>query len=118
MTSFGEREFDATRDAAVAAVVLDPVINDTPTRLVGHVPHVHAALGVAHVQALVIPTSSSSSVSLPTTTLSIPLAQQPTLGYYLLCRVGMECRSHQVELLLITFRQAPKGKEIPSLKTM
>lgn len=63
MTSFSERELDATRDAAVAALVLDPVVNDAPTWLIRHVPHVHATLGVAHVQALVISASASYSSS-------------------------------------------------------
>ena len=54
MTSFREREFDATRNTAVAAVIFDPMINNAAAGLVCDVPHVHATLGVTNVQALVI----------------------------------------------------------------
>jgi len=70
MTSFRERELDTACYAAVTTIILDPVINNTPTWLISHVPHVDATLGIAHIQALVISTSSSSlSSSLLTTTL-------------------------------------------------
>ena len=64
MASFGEGEFDAACHAAVATVVFDPVINDRPTWLLRHVPDVHATLGIAHVQALVISTPPAPSTAL------------------------------------------------------
>jgi len=63
MTSFSERELDATSDAVVTAVILDPMINHTAAGLLSHVPHVHATLGVADIQALVIPAPPAAAAA-------------------------------------------------------
>jgi len=61
MASLGERELDATRDTAVATVVFDPVIDDTSTRLISDVPHIHPTLRVTNVETLVVTMTTNNN---------------------------------------------------------
>lgn len=54
MSPLGKRELGAARGAAVATLVLHPVVGGAAPRFVGHAPAVDPALGVTDEHALVV----------------------------------------------------------------